>query len=260
MSDSEHLAPDDIAGELYLHGPVHALGAELHGHLHDFGEGEHPLLEQSGEGDDLPASLVDTVAYDLVVGVVGRREEVERLVLVGLLHAQLEDVESVVDLEVTPHMSHVERIELGLRLAQCRLHLAGLEHLVGVIGAHAQRLPAIDDILAQSECEAGDALLGLLVAYGVVVERSEHATHVGIVVGAVGVSHHFLEDDRHLLLVDDIARGRHVGLGVAVVDRRVDRLDGTSQHAQHLVLVVEIRNHIGGVDACERLIVGILEE
>ena len=69
-----------------------------------------------------------------------------------------------------------------------------------------------------------------------------------------------MQDDGHFLLVDDIGGCRHVGLGVAVVDRGIHTLDGTGQHPQHLVLVVEVGNHIGTVDSGEGLIVGILQE
>ena len=77
---------------------------------------------------------------------------------------------------------------------------------------------------------------------------------------AIPVAHHFLKDDCHLLLVDDVLRGEHISLGVLIIDRGIDALDGTSQHPQHLILVLQIRYHIGGVDARKRLVMGILEQ
>ena len=72
---------------------------------------------------------------------------------------------------------------------------------------------------------------------------------------AVGLAHHLLQYDSHLFLVDDIAGGGHVGLGIAVVHRGIHAFDGGSQHAEHLVFVVKAWNQVGGVDAGKGLVV-----
>ena len=95
------------------------------------------MLEDATEGDDLTTALVDAVTDDLINRVVGRGDALQRAILVGLLDAQLEDVEAVIDLEVVADMTHVQGIEPCLCLTQCRLHLAGLQHLGGVVGRHA---------------------------------------------------------------------------------------------------------------------------
>ena len=218
------------------------------------------MLQDAAERDDLAAALVEAVTDDLVVGVVGGGDALQGAVFVGLLDTQVEDVEAVIHLEVIADVRHVKRIEAGLRLPQCRLHLRGLQHLMGMMGRDAQRLATVDDVLAQSEGQRGDALLGLLVADGIVVERAQHAAERRIEAGAVLAAYDLLQDDGHLLLVDDIRRGGHVGLGVLVVDGGVDGLDGTGQHAQHLVLVVQIGHHVGGVDTGEGLVVGVLQQ
>ena len=69
-----------------------------------------------------------------------------------------------------------------------------------------------------------------------------------------------LQDDCHLLLVDDIARCGHISLGIAIEHRGIHTLDGTRQHLKHLILVLKIRYHIGGIDSCKGLIVGIFEK
>ena len=77
---------------------------------------------------------------------------------------------------------------------------------------------------------------------------------------AMRVAHHLLQYDGHLLLVDDVLRGGHVGLGVAIVDRGIDALDGCGQHLHHGILVLDKRNHVGGIDAGKGLIVAVLEQ
>ena len=74
------------------------------------------------------------------------------------------------------------------------------------------------------------------------------------------LAHHLLQYHRHLLLVDDVARGGHIRLRVAIIHRRIHTLDGTRQHLQHGILVLQIRNHIRGIYSGERLIMSVLEE
>ena len=77
---------------------------------------------------------------------------------------------------------------------------------------------------------------------------------------AILVTHHLLQNDGHFLLVDDVRGGCHIGFRVLVIDRGIDTLDGTGKHAQHLVLVLQVGNHIGGVDAGEWLVVRVLQQ
>ena len=140
-----------IAGELNLHRPFHPLGSIFHSHLHQFGQREHSHLQHSAERYNLTAAIIEAVAYHLVIGVVCRTDIVQRAVSLGILHFKLQNVESVVYLEVAADVSHVERIELRLSLSESNLHLAGLQHLSWMIRTDAQSLSSIDDILAQSE-------------------------------------------------------------------------------------------------------------
>ena len=157
-------------------------------------------------------------------------------------------------------MTHIESIEACLRLAQRRFHLTGLQHLRRMIRRNAQGLSAIDDILTQSEGETGNTLFGRFVTDGIIVQRAQHAREVGIIEITILFAHHLLQNDSHLLLVDDILRGQHISLRILVIDRGIDTLNGTGQHTQHLVFVVEIRNHIGAVDTSKRLVVGIFKQ
>ena len=157
-------------------------------------------------------------------------------------------------------MLHVESIELRLGFTQGHPQLAHLQHLVRMERTDAQGLAAVDDVFSQAERQGGDALLGLLFPDGIVVQGAEDTRDVRVEAAAVVLACHLLENDRHLLLVDDVARGSHVGLGVAVVDGGIDRLDGTRQHPQHLVLVFQTGYHIGGVNAGERLIVAVFQQ
>ena len=202
----------DVAGQLYFHRTLHALGTVFHGHLKKLGQGEHAVLKHSAKRNDFPPAFIVPVANDLVGGVVGAADIPQRPVLVGLPHAQVLDVETVVNLEVAAHVRHVEGVEARLRFLQCQVHFAHLQYLVGMVGRHAQRLPAVHDVFSQSQRQACHAFLGRFALQGVIVERAEHAADVGIVLVAVLFSHHFLQYHGHFLLVDDVARGGHVSL------------------------------------------------
>ena len=250
----------DITSKLNLHWPFHLLLTKCLRHLQQFRQGKHSLLQYSTEGDYLASALVYAVANHLVVGVVGRGDIVERPVLVGLLHSQVLDVESVIDLEVLAHVGHVEGIESRLRVPQCCLHLARLQHLVWMIWANPQRLTAIHDIFSESQGKTCYSLLSLLVADGIVVDGAQHTAEVGIVVVAILMSHHLLQYHRHFLLVDHITRGSHIRLRVLVIHRGIHALDGTRQHPQHLVFVVAIGYHVCGIDTRKRLVMTVFEK
>ena len=74
------------------------------------------------------------------------------------------------------------------------------------------------------------------------------------------LAHHLLQDDCHLLLVDDIGGGRHVVLRTAVEDRGIDRLDGIGEEFHTTVFVLDVGNHVGAVDAGKRLVMRVFEQ
>ena len=250
----------DIAGKLYLYRTAHGSGTILHGHLEYFGKGNDTMLQHTGKGDQLATLFVHAVVDDLVVGVEGRGYKVERLVLDSILDSQFLNIKPIIHLEVFTHMLHIEGIKLGLGLPECLVDLRSLQHLVGMIRTYPKGLPTIHNVFAQSESQTGNTFFCRFVTYRIIVERTEHATHRGIKTGAIVITHHLLQDDCHLLLVDDIARCGHISLGIAIEHRGIHTLDGTRQHLKHLILVLKIRYHIGGIDSCKRLIVGIFEK
>ena len=73
-------------------------------------------------------------------------------------------------------------------------------------------------------------------------------------------THHFLQDDSHFLLVDDVRRGSHVVLAGTIEHGSIDALDGIAQHAEAHILVLRKGNHVSAVDARERLVVGVFEQ
>ena len=218
------------------------------------------MLKDVGKRDELPPSRIQAVAYHHVVWVISGGDEVERAVGFRILHVQLQKVESVVERKVLPHILQVEGIEAGLRLAQSNFHLAGLQHLRRVVRTNAQGKPSVYDVFSEAERKAHDAFFGQFVVDRVVIDRAGHPRNGRIVAVSVSGADHFLKDDGHFLLVDNVACSLHVRLAVFVVHRSIDPLDGIAQHAEHLILVVEIRNHVGRVDAGEGLVVRIFEQ
>ena len=74
------------------------------------------------------------------------------------------------------------------------------------------------------------------------------------------LSHHLLQDDGHLLLVDDIAGGRHIVLAASVIHAGIDSTYSLREHGQPLILVTSIGNHIGTVYTRKGLVMGILQQ
>ena len=218
------------------------------------------MLQHARKSDYLAPSLVEPIIDHLVIRVESGGDVIKRLVGLSVFHLQFQDIESVIYLEIFHYIAHVQGIETGLGFPQGNLRFAGLQHLVRMIRAYPERLASVHDILTQSQGQIGNAFLRGLITNGIIIERAQHAAHIGIVMVAVGVANHLLQDNGHLLLVDDIARGRHVSLGVTIVNRGINPLDGAGQHVEHLVLVVQAWYHIGGIDAGEGLVMRIFQQ
>ena len=172
----------------------------------------------------------------------------------------MQEVESVVGGEMVGHVLEVEGVEARLRLAQRHVEFRSLQHLMGMGRADAQRESAIDDVFAQSQCQVDDAFVGTFVADGVVVDRTGHTRNLRIEAVAVLCADHLLQNDGHLLLVDDVRRGGHVVLRRTVEDAGIHRLDRIAEHVQPQVFVVGVGHHVRRVDAGEGLVVAVLQE
>ena len=75
------------------------------------------MPKHAGKGDELAPTLVKALANDVVVGVVCGGDEVQRMVGLGLLYAQFQDVKAVVYGKVGVEVRGVEGVELRLRVA-----------------------------------------------------------------------------------------------------------------------------------------------
>ena len=192
--------------------------------------------------------------------VVSRNHQPQRVILLGIAHREFEQIEAVVNREILFAPLHVQRIKAGLCIAQRQVEGAGLQYLVRVPGREAQTAAAVDNVFAQTDSQIDHAILGLLVIDGIVVDRAPYPGKRRVIAVAILVAHHLLQDDGHLLLVDDVGGGRHIGLAVGIEYRGVDGFHGIEHQPQHLLLVVESRNHVGRIDAGEGLIVRIFEQ
>ena len=249
-----------LHGKFYLHLAAHALTPKFQNQPQKLRKGKHPLLQHAAEGDEFTSSVVNTVANHHVVRVVRGSNELQRTVLFGFLDRKFQQVETVVHPEILLHGFHFEGIKPRLRLAQGYFHLARLQHLVGMGRTDAQVHAAVHDVFPQPECKVYRAVFGLFVPDGVVVHRTGHTGDVRVETVTVTVSGHFLKNHRHFFLVDDVARGRHIRLAVAVEHRSVYPLDGIAQHLQPHVTTLHVRYHIGGVYPGKRLVMGIFEQ
>ncbi len=250
-----------IAGKLYLHGSPHLILTVLENHLQDLGQWNYVVLQYAAETHQLSVlALIETIVDALVEGVEGGAYPLQFAVLFRLAHGMVAQVEAVVGLEREIDMVEVECQKARLRVLQRNVCLAHLQYLVGMIGRETQTDASVHDVFSKSQCQTDGSLLGLLVVQRIVVQAACHATHCWIEAALMLVSHHFLQDDRHLLLVDDVGCCGHIVLGGAIENAGIHRLDGIGKHFQTLVVVAYVGNHVGTVDACKRLIMTVLEQ
>ena len=230
--------------------------------MHEFWQREDAILQYTSKGDDLAiASFVIAVADNLVFRIVGRAYIFQCSVTIGFPYRHLDKVEAIVNTElVRIGRVEVEGKEGCLCITQSRLHLAHLQHLVGMIWIDAQALAAIDDVFAKTHRQRHSAFFRLLIADRIVVDASCHTRDHRIESVAVSLSHNLLQDDSHLLLVDHIACGCHVVFRTLVIDTRIDRLDCIGKQLNTFVLVVDVRDHVSRIDTGKRLVMRVFEQ
>ena len=248
-----------VHGELHLHRAAHLLGTHREDVGDDLGQREGVVLEDVVERNDLAAPVEGTVRNAFVLAIPDRADVLRVAELGDLLQAQPLEVHRIVDRRAELLGAQAQGQDFGLRLAQRQLRGRGLEHLLRVAGREAQRAPSVDDQLAQPHGQVADAVRRLFVADRVVVDRACDARAGGQEDAVLLRAAHLLDDNGHLLLGDEVLRGGDVGPRRREVDRGVDALDRPQQQAQHLVLVVGVGDHVGGVDPGEGLVVRILE-
>ena len=215
------------------------------------------MLQYIAERYHLAPPVVQSISHYLVVWVVSRRNVLQGAICLGRLDTQLEDVETVVYLEILSHVSRIEGIELRLCLAQRLVQFTGLQDMTRMIRGHTQSLTAIYDVFTQPQCQRGNALFRLFVANGIIIQRAQHPTYLGIIVRTILLAHHFLQDNRHFFLIDKVAGSCHVSLGIMIEHRCIHALDGTGQHLEHHLLVINRGNHVSGIDSSKGLIMRV---
>ena len=113
----------EIAGKLYLDRALHFVGTESLYRLKQFRQREYTMLQDTTERDDLTSTFIDTIADNLVHGIISGCDIGKGPILCSLFHTHLLDIKAVIDLEIIADMGHVQSIEPRLGLRECSLHL-----------------------------------------------------------------------------------------------------------------------------------------
>ena len=129
-----------------------------------------------------------------------------------------------------------------------------------MIRRKTKRHTAIHNIFSQSKSQIHRSFLRLFITQRIIIERACHTGHGRIITFSVLVTNDFLQNDSHLFLVYHVRRSLHISLAVTEVYRSIHSLDGIGKHTQHLIAVVQIRNHIRIVNPRKRLIMGIFQQ
>ena len=216
------------------------------------------MFQYAGKGYNLTVlALVVAVVYALVIGVESGRYPLQGPVLLGFANGDSYQVESIVYLEflIAFLLLCPKGKEMGLCVTEGDFHLAHLQYLVRMIGADSQADSTVHNVFTQSHCQRYSTLFGFLISNGVVVDAACYTAYDGIETISVLFANHFLQDNSHLFLIDDIAGGRHVVLASLIEYAGVDSFYGSGKHGESFVLVCAVWNHVGRVYAGEGLVV-----
>ena len=133
--------------------------------------------------------------------------------------------------------------------------------MLGVARAETLSDLAVHHHTAEPQRHRGDTVLRRHGTGRIEVVRAGHAGHVWVEAVAVRGPHQFLHDHRHLLFFRAVRSGPEVVLGVLAEGGCVHALDGRLQLGQaHAPSRVVVGQHVGLVDAGQRLILGVLEQ
>ena len=94
---------------------------------------------------------MDSIIDDLIVRIESRCDIGKALVFYGILHPEFKNIKAIIHLEIIAHMLHIQRIELGLGVAQSQLGFRCLEHLIRMVRTNTKGLTSIYDIFTQAQ-------------------------------------------------------------------------------------------------------------
>ena len=235
----------DIDRELDLNRASHLRLTDLQQLIERLRQRKDIVLKDIHERENLSPTRIITIPNNLVVWIIRRDNILQRALLIRVLQAQLDEVKGIVYGEVLRRILQVQRIKTGLCLLQGKVHRTHLQDTVWMPGRETQRQAAIYDIFTQAQRDIGDTILSLLITDRVEVQRTGHTRDGRIEMILVAVAHHLLQDNSHLLLVDQVGGRRHISLTVTIEHRSIDRLDRIAHDPQHLILLLDLRHHIG---------------
>ena len=218
------------------------------------------MLENIYERQDLTTTGIITVTDNLVIRIISGNNIFQGTVRIGFLQSQSLQVKRIIDRELFCQVLQVECIETGLRLPESKIHRTHLQDIVRMTGRETQRLSAIYDIFTQTEGNIGNSVFRLFVTDRIEIQRTGHAGDSRVEMIVVTVADHFLQDDRHLLLIDQVGRGSHISLTVTIKDGSINRLDRIAQQAEHFIFIIQPGNHIGRINPGERLIMRVFQQ
>ncbi len=164
-----------VDGELHFDRAAHFLLAHAEQIADDLRERDRVVFEYLRERDDAPAVLEQAVGYALVLHVPDRRDVAHVAEMLRLVDLETLQIDRVVDRRLELFGLQVQRVHFPLRVAQRQLGRRELKRVFRVAGRKAQRQPAVDDQLSEPEGEVHNAVLRLLVAYRVIVQRTGDA-------------------------------------------------------------------------------------
>ena len=249
-----------FGSKLNFNGTTHILSTKFHRHGQQLRQWKHTVLKYTAESNHLASSFINAIANHLVVRVESRSNVLQGTILVCLTHVEFEQVETIVHLEILGSVLQVERIKMCLRLAQGYVHFTRLKHLVGMSRTYTQVDSTIHDVFAKTESKIDSSLLRLFVTNRIVIDTTCHTRNVRIEAVTILCTHHFLQNHRHLLLVDDIRGCSHIILAGTIEHRSIDALDGIAQHSQTHIFIFCKRNHVSAIDSGKWLIMRIFQK
>ena len=129
-----------------------------------------------------------------------------------------------------------------------------------MIRRETKRHTAVYNIFSQSQCQIDGSFLRFFITQRIIIQRTRHTGHGWIITVTILIADYFLQNNGHFFLIDHIRCSLHIGFTIPKINGSINAFDCIGKHTQHLIPIVQIRNHISVIDSGKRLIVRIFQQ
>ena len=212
----------NVSGKLYLHRALHGMLSLIEHEVESVGKRQCLVAENIVECHHATAASF-FIVFEHTVDMVICGDHVFECACAGkILHVLFSQIRTFIELN-TEVVLHIGRKceHFGLCIAQGQVEGRCLEYIVGVLRRKTKTAATVYYIFAKTDGNLHNAIFGTLVTERIIVERTSNARKRREVISGMRLAYYFLNNHGHFLLIDNVARRRHVAFARLIKNRGI---------------------------------------